>query len=142
MTTEPNGYTDELEPEQQRWLRLNGYNSIEAWARDSDYRYSDVSCEWYRVDDGPHAGPVDIVGCLVGAIEAQTCEYEVTVSNVFEATDQADAVEQMVAWLQDHADTAGYRWTRTGDRPSHNGQLIPAETGFVDAEDLNKAAVR
>lgn len=35
-------------------------------------------------------------------------EYSVTVSNIFEAADPEDAVKQMVAWLADYADKAGY----------------------------------
>lgn len=125
--------TSELEPEQRRWLTSNEYDSVEAWARDSDYWYSDVSCEWYRTDDGPNASPVNIVECLLGAIEAQTCAYEVSISNVFDAIDRADAVEQMIEWLTAHggAQHGGYRWTRLDNKPG-----TEPETGFLDAEDL------
>ena len=138
MTTYPSDTPaeadEDLDPEQRRWLRLNDYASIDEWARDSDYHRDDACEDGIWIDQ--FGNEQDIVGALAGAIEAQSCEYEVTVSNIFTATDQADAVEQMVAWLQEHAGTAGYRWTRIGDRPSHNGQLLDAETGFLDAEDL------
>lgn len=52
---------------------------------------------------------------------------------MFRATDHADAIEQMIAWLVDNAPTAGYRWERL-DRTVHNGEELPHETGFLDAE--------
>lgn len=127
--------TSTLEPEEQRWLRLHDYESLEAWALDSDYVQNNADGEWYRTDDlgGPNAAPVDLPDCLAGAIEAQSCEYEITVSNRFFATDQADAVDQMVHWLQEKADEATYRWERL-DTVTYNGEELPHETGVIDAE--------
>lgn len=144
MTTTESNYDDDLEPEQKRWLKLHGYPTLEDWARDSDYIEGNAG-EWYYADDAgdPFAGAVDLVGCMLGAIEAQTCDYEVTISNVFPATDQADAVEQMIEWLtaDGGAQHGGYRWTRLDDPPiTHNGQILESETGFLDADDLPECA--
>lgn len=52
-------------------------------------------------------------------------DYDVAVANTFEATCVADAVRQMVEWLQLSAGLAGYR------------VIMPNGTDmFVDAEDV------
>lgn len=52
-----------------RFLAETGYDNIEAWAQDSDYRHDGVG--WYQADTGL---PVDIIDCLYGAMEA--CGWE------------------------------------------------------------------
>ena len=51
-------------------------------------------------------------------------DYTVQVANVFEAETPEDAVNQMVAYLQDTADRAGYRVQSADGR----------EDVFIDAE--------
>jgi hypothetical protein len=53
-----------------------------------------------------------------------TKTYEVTVSNYFDAESPKDAVGQMITWLIDNADVAGYRVTCVTD------------TWFIDAEEI------
>lgn len=127
--------TTDLEPEHQRWLKLNEYDSIDEWARDSDFHRNDACEDGIWIDD--QGQEQDIAAALAGAIEAQICPYEVTVINVFDATDQADAVEQMIEWLTAHggARAASYRWERL-DRLTLNGEELPHETGLIDAEDM------
>lgn len=47
------------------WLTECGYDSVEDWARDSDYRYEEVSGEWEYMPDLPDGSwssvSVDIV---------------------------------------------------------------------------------
>lgn len=134
-TDTPAADDDRLEPEQRRWLILNGYESLEEWARDSDYYRNDACEDGIWIDD--QGNEQEIVGALTGAIEAQSCEYEVRIANVFHATDQADAVEQMIEWLTAHGGAArgSYRWERLVTL-THAGQELPHETGVLDADDL------
>lgn len=54
-----------------------------------------------------------------------TSEYEVSVTNTFEAETPQDAVAQMIEWLQEHSAFIGYRvLTEAGD------------TVFIDGDDL------
>lgn len=54
------------------YLKENGYEDLDAWARDSDFVYCEGcdedsdSCGWVDYDDNP----VDILGCLFGALES------------------------------------------------------------------------
>ena len=56
-------------------------------------------------------------------------QYEVSVHNIFEGDTPEEAIHAMIAWLQDHAATAGYRATAWGTND---------ETVFIDAERLNQ----
>ncbi len=50
------------------FLADGGYDTIEDWARDSNFEERDG--EWHYDDDFQPAGPVDIEGALHGAMEA------------------------------------------------------------------------
>jgi hypothetical protein len=56
-------------------------------------------------------------------------EYQVELTNVFEADSHEDAVIQFIGWALDNATTAGYRvfpYTNTG----------PGNSLFIDGEDV------
>lgn len=59
-------------------------------------------------------------------------EYVVTLSNVFEAENHIDAVEQMVQYVLDSGSFAGYRVQSWPDESKFSK--------FVDAEDANAIA--
>lgn len=56
-------------------------------------------------------------------------EYIVEIRNVFEAEDHDDAVKQMIAYLVDNAQHAGYRVYGENDK-HHYGV-------FIDADDID-----
>jgi hypothetical protein len=56
-------------------------------------------------------------------------DYEVSVSNTFEAESPQDALSQMVAWVADHAYQIGYRVVDAEDPSRCNV--------FIDAEDID-----
>ena len=59
-------------------------------------------------------------------------EYVVIISNVFEAENHVDAVEQMVSYLVESASIAGYRVESWPDASKFSR--------FLDAEDINSIA--
>ena len=54
--------------------------------------------------------------------------YEVSVSNLFDATSPEDAMRQMVAWLNDHAPNAGYRVEWYAEDGATMGTFIDGES--------------
>lgn len=75
MTTPTPAIDPASNPTIAAFLADGGYLSVQDWALDSDFRYSDVSGEWYSLDDlGPWSAPVDIYGAIEGAIEASGFE--------------------------------------------------------------------
>jgi hypothetical protein len=59
------GWVDEYT--RTKYLTDNGYESVAAWALDSDYAKDDNG-DWFQIDNPDH--PVNIVHCLYDAIEA------------------------------------------------------------------------
>lgn len=71
MATINNALTDVDREQVATYLRENGYDSLEEWALDSDYRQNEVSTEWHNLADPmPFADPVDIEVACFQAIEA------------------------------------------------------------------------
>jgi hypothetical protein len=60
-------------------------------------------------------------------------EYNVSVSNTFEANSPEDAVSQMVFWIEEVARHAGYRW----ESSDVIAGFLQHETGFVDADRID-----
>jgi hypothetical protein len=53
------------------FLREHRYADLEEWAHEG-HTYSDVSCEWYSMEDnGPFASPVDLEAACFAYIERQ-----------------------------------------------------------------------
>ena len=63
-------FTTEQHEEMEWWLTTNGYESIEAWGRDSDYLFTEC-CGWVDEFDNP----VDLLVQLWHAYEADWSDW-------------------------------------------------------------------
>ena len=84
------------------------------------------------ISSGQHSQSVDEDGyCNICGFEPNIDEYEVTITNCFDATDPKDAVRQMIEWLQEAGAHSGYVVNRYNHLESE-----PYESLFIDGDDV------